>query len=377
MQGGTKSFGPGFVRADYMGERRLSRFTYDDATKTLVARLGEGHPALDDAGLQLLPPRRLDGLRLQGQPVLRHRRQHGQHPERATTPATPTPPAVHDPVPRHGARASYVGDGLRHDAAVRRHRAPAGSRRCGHISYADARQTSGNTNAFEGKLLRIKPLAEPGRHAWHRDDVHDPGRRRAQRAEPVPADSQAVLDGKAKPEVFAMGTRNLYSIDIDPKTDKVATAWVGPDQGADSTTWGPAKTENAAIMGAAGNYGWPYCQGGNRHRLPRQAAGGDRGASRRTSPTTCAARSAAATDGQTGAFWDCSKRRRQRLAVQHRPDDDPGAEADEHLVRRAGRLLRLPAQRQRRPDLQQQQHDRPRRPRTASARSSSAAARRR
>ena len=36
MQGGTKSFGPGFVRADYMGERRLSRFTYDNATKSLV-----------------------------------------------------------------------------------------------------------------------------------------------------------------------------------------------------------------------------------------------------------------------------------------------------------------------------------------------------
>ena len=36
LQGGAKSFGPGFVRADYMGERRLSRFTYDNATKSLV-----------------------------------------------------------------------------------------------------------------------------------------------------------------------------------------------------------------------------------------------------------------------------------------------------------------------------------------------------
>ena len=38
-------------------------------------------PPLHDPGLLLLPPRRLDGLRLAGQPVLRHRRQHGQRPE--------------------------------------------------------------------------------------------------------------------------------------------------------------------------------------------------------------------------------------------------------------------------------------------------------
>ena len=45
------------------------------------ARLGADHPPLHDPGLLLLPPRRLDGLGLAGQPVLRHRRQHGQQPE--------------------------------------------------------------------------------------------------------------------------------------------------------------------------------------------------------------------------------------------------------------------------------------------------------
>src|SRR6185312_1617729 len=30
------SYGPGFVRTDYRGERRVSRFTYDNATKALV-----------------------------------------------------------------------------------------------------------------------------------------------------------------------------------------------------------------------------------------------------------------------------------------------------------------------------------------------------
>ena len=80
-----------------------------------------------------------------------------------------------------------------------------------------------------------------------------------------------MLDGKAKPEIFAMGVRNLYSIDVDEKTDKIAAAWVGPDQGTNSTTWGPAKTENAVMINSAGNYGWPYCTGnqqGYRAKLP-------------------------------------------------------------------------------------------------------------
>ena len=86
-----------------------------------------------------------------------------------------------------------------------------------------------------------------------------------------PPTSQAVLDGKAKPEIFAMGVRNLYSIDVDDKTDKIAAAWVGPDQGTNSVIWGPAKTENAVLINSAGNYGWPFCTGnqqGYRAKLP-------------------------------------------------------------------------------------------------------------
>ena len=126
------------------------------------ARLGEGHLALDDAGLLLLPPRRLDGLRLQGQPVLRHRRQHRQHAEL-------------DQRRLHQLRPDLHGPGRR-----RRARQPQHDVRRRHISFADARQTSGNTNAYEGKLLRIKPMAEPGT-SGHRDDVHDPGCRRPER----------------------------------------------------------------------------------------------------------------------------------------------------------------------------------------------------
>ena len=131
-------------------------------------------PPLHDAGLLLLPPRRLDGLRLAGQPVLRHRRQHGQQPELDQRRLHQRAPAVHAPVP-----GRHRPDHLRGHRLRRRHDRPGRGRRrcrhehhaqpagvgslaaCGYISYGDARQTSGNTNAFEGKLLRIRPLANP------------------------------------------------------------------------------------------------------------------------------------------------------------------------------------------------------------------------
>ena len=38
-----------------------------------------------------------------------------------------------------------------------------------------------------------------------------------------------------------MGVRNLYSIDVDKVTGKIAAAWVGPDQGTNSTDLGPGE----------------------------------------------------------------------------------------------------------------------------------------
>jgi glucose/arabinose dehydrogenase len=304
MLGGTRSFGPGFVRADYMGERRLSRFTYDDATKTIVpgsekvvmhwmtqvyscCHLG-GSMDFDSKGNLYFAtgdntgnaPNSNNGGYVNSDPT-------------HTVPCPGTSPEV------------YVsqGCGLTQPCAET---GPGGAARCGHISYGDARQTSGNTNAFEGKLLRIKPLANPGEPGLG-TAYTIPGADAPNGPQLFPPDSQAVLDGKAKPEVFAMGTRNLYSIDIDPKTDKISTAWVGPDQGTDSTTFGTAKTENAAIMGAAGNYGWPYCQGGNRldYRAKLPAATG--GGAAASVASNIRGTVGGGMDGETGAYWDCRK----------------------------------------------------------------------
>ena len=120
-----------------------------------------------------------------------------------------------------------------------------------------------------------------------------------------PPNSEAVTSGKAKPEIFAMGVRNLYSIDVDKVTGKIAAAWVGPDQGTNSTTWGPAKTENAVVITSAGNYGWPFCTGnqqGYRAKLPANTGGGR--AAPAGHPGTVVGNDTAAGSGG-GGFWDC------------------------------------------------------------------------
>ena len=123
--------------------------------------------------------------------------------------------------------------------------APTGSlAACGYISYGDARQTSGNSNTFEGKLLRITPMANPpANNPGIGTSYTIPGADRSRTVRNLFAPGsawrvQTDCTGKAKPEIFAMGVRNLYSIDVDDKTDKIAAAWVGPDQGTNSTTLG-------------------------------------------------------------------------------------------------------------------------------------------
>jgi glucose/arabinose dehydrogenase/type 1 glutamine amidotransferase len=141
------------------------------------------------------------------------------------------------------------------------------------ISYQDARRTAGNTNDYNGKMLRFKPIASipdgvqppvgagstytiPGANAPNGPNLFD---------------GTEGGGGKTKPEIFAMGLRNPSRLSIDPKTDTVYTAWVGPDAGAPSQDLGPSTYENAAQISHAGNYGWPYCMGSKqayRDRVP-------------------------------------------------------------------------------------------------------------
>ncbi|SIQ11912.1 PKD domain-containing protein [Cellulosimicrobium aquatile] len=113
------------------------------------------------------------------------------------------------------------------------------------ISFQDARRTSGNTNDLNGKILRIHP-EDDGTYTIPDDNLFPVGE--------YPAD-------KTRPEIYVMGVRNISRLQIDPDTDWLTAAWVGPDAGSPSPELGPAKYETATIITSAGNQGWPYCMG--------------------------------------------------------------------------------------------------------------------
>ncbi|HEX6356515.1 ThuA domain-containing protein [Actinophytocola sp.] len=113
------------------------------------------------------------------------------------------------------------------------------------ISFQDARRTAGNTNDLNGKIIRIHPEAD-GTYTIPQGNLFPVGQ--------FPAD-------KTRPEIYVMGVRNISRLAIDPETNWLTAAWVGPDAGSPSPELGPAKYETATIITKAGNHGWPYCMG--------------------------------------------------------------------------------------------------------------------
>ncbi|WP_411072515.1 ThuA domain-containing protein [Streptomyces sp. cmx-4-25] len=115
------------------------------------------------------------------------------------------------------------------------------------VSFADARRTAGNTNNLNGKILRIHP-EQDGTYTLPEGNLFT-------------GEETAEGGGKTRGEIYVMGVRNPARIDVDLKTDTLYAGWVGPDAGAPSTTWGPAKYDTFAAITEAGNHGWPYCMG--------------------------------------------------------------------------------------------------------------------
>ena len=184
---------------------------------------------------------------------------------------------------------------------------------CGasNYSYQDARRTAGNTNDYNGKMLRIKPIASLP------DGAKPPVGIGTTYTLPTAAspngpnlfDGTEGGGGKAKPEIYAMGLRNPSRLSIDPETDVPYTAWVGPDAGAPSATEGPSTYENAAQVTRAGNYGWPYCMGNKQAYRDRIANGDAPSAPDPTRPATSpAARPPAAPTAGTTATTSSTTR---------------------------------------------------------------------
>lgn len=111
----------------------------------------------------------------------------------------------------------------------------------------DDQRGAGNTNDLRGKILRIHP---------------------------EPDGSYTIPDGnlfpkneaKARPEIYVMGNRNPWRIDVDSKTGYVYWGEVGPDADADTPN-GPMGYDELNQAKKPGFFGWPYFIGEN-HAYP-------------------------------------------------------------------------------------------------------------
>lgn len=114
----------------------------------------------------------------------------------------------------------------------------------------DARRTSGNANDLRGKVLRIR-VNEDGSYHIPEGNLYPVG-----------------MEG-TRPEIYVQGTRNPYSISVDPKTGYLYWGDIGPDARADTTRedhtgpQGPIGYDEINQAREAGNFGWPFFVGNN------------------------------------------------------------------------------------------------------------------
>ncbi|MFC5219011.1 PQQ-dependent sugar dehydrogenase [Streptomyces coerulescens] len=115
--------------------------------------------------------------------------------------------------------------------------------RSGQQAY-DAQRTSANTNDLRGKILRIKVNAD-GSYSIPEGNLFAPG------------------TAKTRPEIYAMGFRNPYRMNIDKQTGAIYVGDYGPDAGGTDPNRGPGGQVEFNRVTEPGNYGWPYCTGTN------------------------------------------------------------------------------------------------------------------
>jgi cytochrome c len=111
-------------------------------------------------------------------------------------------------------------------------------------AYWDAQRTAGNTNSLSGKVLRIHPESN-GSYSIPSGNLFAQG------------------TANTRPEIYMMGYRNPFRMNIDPKTGYPVVSNYGPDAPSASSTRGPQNTVEWDILSRPGNAGWPYCVGPN------------------------------------------------------------------------------------------------------------------
>ena len=107
----------------------------------------------------------------------------------------------------------------------------------------DAQRSSANTASKSGKILRIRPTPEGGYT--------------------IPDGNLFPKDGSGGcPEIYVMGCRNPWRMNVDEKTGIVYWGEVGPDANGDGPR-GSRGYDEINQARRAGNFGWPYFVGSN------------------------------------------------------------------------------------------------------------------
>lgn len=107
----------------------------------------------------------------------------------------------------------------------------------------DAQKSSSNTNSYNGKVLRIRPLPDG--------------------TVEIPDGNLFPKDGsQGRPEIYVMGCRNPWRISVDSASGNLYWGDVGPDAGGDGDR-GPRGYDEINQARGAGNFGWPYFIGNN------------------------------------------------------------------------------------------------------------------
>ena len=110
-------------------------------------------------------------------------------------------------------------------------------------THFDALRSSGNTNDLRGKILRIEPLPDGGYTVPPGNLFDDPA--------------------EGRPEIYAMGLRNPYTIAIDPETGHLFYGDIGPDAGESDELRGSRGYDEINRITGPGNFGWPLFIGDN------------------------------------------------------------------------------------------------------------------
>jgi cytochrome c len=115
----------------------------------------------------------------------------------------------------------------------------------------DARRSSGNTNDLRGKILRITPQ-DDGTYTIPAGNLFGLGGK------------YPGVEGQTRPEIYTMGHRNPFRIQVDQETGWLYNGEVGPDAGGENANRGPRGYDELNQIREAGNMGWPYCIADNK-----------------------------------------------------------------------------------------------------------------